>query len=52
MLPIPGFALELKFGREFGKVAQGGQRVLPKRTEELGYGFKYPEIDGALRNLR
>lgn len=51
VLPIPGVAVEVKFGREFGKVAQGGQRVLPKRTEELGYGFKYPEIDGALRNL-
>jgi hypothetical protein len=51
VLPIPGFAVEVKFGREFGKIAQGGQRVLPKRTEELGYGFKFPEIDGALRNL-
>jgi uncharacterized protein (TIGR01777 family) len=51
VLPIPGFAVEVKFGREFGKVAQGGQRVLPKRTEELGYAFKYPEIDAALRNL-
>lgn len=51
VLPIPGFAVELKFGREFGKVAQGGQRVLPRRTEELGYAFKFPEIDGALRNL-
>lgn len=51
VLPIPGLAVEVKFGREFGKVAQGGQRVLPKRTEELGYAFKFPEIDGALRNL-
>jgi hypothetical protein len=51
VLPIPGLAVEAKFGREFGKVAQGGQRVLPKRTEELGYGFKFPEIDGALRDL-
>jgi uncharacterized protein (TIGR01777 family) len=51
VLPIPGFAVEVKFGREFGKVAQGGQKVLPRRTEELGYAFKYPEIDGALRNL-
>jgi uncharacterized protein len=51
MLPIPGFAVEIKFGREFGKVAQGGQKVLPKRTEELGYAFKFPEIDAALRNL-
>jgi uncharacterized protein (TIGR01777 family) len=51
VLPIPGLAVEVKFGREFGKVAQGGQKVLPKRTEELGYAFKYPEIDAALRNL-
>ena len=51
VLPIPGFAVEVKFGREFGKIAQGGQRVLPKRTEELGYAFKYPTIDGALRDL-
>jgi uncharacterized protein len=51
VLPIPGIAVEVKFGREFGKIAQGGQRVLPKRTEELGYAFRYPEIDGALRNL-
>lgn len=51
VLPIPGLAVEVKFGREFGKVAQGGQRVLPRRTEQLGYGFKFPEIDGALRDL-
>jgi uncharacterized protein len=51
ILPIPGFAVEVKFGREFGKIAQGGQKVLPKRTEELGYAFKYPEIDAALRDL-
>jgi uncharacterized protein (TIGR01777 family) len=51
VLPIPGIAVEVKFGREFGKIAQGGQRVLPRRTEELGYAFKYPQIDGALRDL-
>lgn len=51
VLPIPGIAVEVKFGREFGKVAQGGQRVLPKRTEELGYAFRFPMIDGALRDL-
>ncbi|HVW47285.1 MAG TPA: TIGR01777 family oxidoreductase [Solirubrobacterales bacterium] len=51
VLPIPGIAVELKFGREFGKVAQGGQRVLPRRTEELGYAFRFPQIDGALRDL-
>lgn len=51
VLPIPGFATELKFGREFGKVAAGGQKAVPKRTEELGYAFKFPEIDGTFRDL-
>ncbi len=51
VLPIPGFAVEVKFGKEFGKIAQGGQKVLPRRTEELGYAFKWPEIDAALRDL-
>ncbi len=51
VLPLPGFVLDLKFGREFGEVLRGGQRVMPKRTEELGYRFEYPELDGALQSL-
>lgn len=49
--PVPGFVLDLKFGREFGRVLRGGQRVIPKRTLELGYEFKQPDLDGALRSL-
>ena len=51
VLPIPGFVLDLKFGSEFGAVLRGGQRVLPKRTRELGYEFKHPELDEALQDL-
>ncbi|HVO56050.1 MAG TPA: TIGR01777 family oxidoreductase [Solirubrobacterales bacterium] len=51
VLPLPGFILDLKFGKEFGGVLRGGQRVLPRRTEELGYRFQFPGLDGALRNL-
>jgi uncharacterized protein (TIGR01777 family) len=51
VLPIPGFVLDLKFGPEFGKIARGGQRVAPKRTQELGYEFKHPELEAALRDL-
>lgn len=49
--PVPGLVLDLKFGKEFGHVLRGGQRVLPKRTEELGYEFKHPDLDEALRDL-
>jgi uncharacterized protein len=51
VMPVPGLVLDLKFGKEFGRVLRGGQRVLPKRTQELGYRFSYPEIDAALRDL-
>jgi uncharacterized protein len=50
-VPVPGFVLDLKFGSEFGRVLRGGQRVMPRRALDLGYEFRYPEIDGALRNL-
>jgi len=49
--PIPGLVLDLKFGKEFGKVLRGGQRVVPKRALELGYEFKHPRVDEALENL-
>ncbi len=49
--PVPGFVLDAKFGKEFGQVLRGGQRVIPKRTQELGYSFKHPDLDAALRDL-
>ncbi len=51
VMPVPGFVLDLKFGGELGKVLRGGQRVVPKRALELGYEFKHPNLDEALRDL-
>lgn len=51
VMPVPGLVLDLKFGREFGQVLRGGQRVIPKRTQELGYEFKYPQLDEALQDV-
>lgn len=28
-----------------------GQRVLPKRAEELQFGFKFSDVDSAVRNI-
>jgi uncharacterized protein len=50
-VPVPGFALDLKFGSEFGKVLRGGQRVMPRRALDLGYEFRFTDIDSALQNL-
>jgi len=51
VMPVPGLVLDLKFGREFGRVLRGGQRVMPRRTQDLGYEFQHPELDEALRDL-
>jgi uncharacterized protein len=50
-MPVPGFVLDLKFGNEFGRVLRGGQRVMPRRALDLGYEFRYPQIDEALKSL-
>jgi uncharacterized protein len=50
-MPVPGLVLDLKFGKEFGQVLRGGARVIPKRTEELGYEFQHPDLDEALGDL-
>lgn len=50
-MPVPGFVLDLKFGSEFGRVLRGGQRVMPRRALDLGYEFRYADIDSALKSL-
>jgi NAD dependent epimerase/dehydratase family enzyme len=49
-LPVPGFALKLMLGELAGMVTQG-QRVVPQQAQKLGYPFKYPTSDEALRDL-
>ncbi len=51
VMPVPGVTLDLMYGREFGKVLRGGQRVLPRRALDLGYEFRHPELDEALSDL-
>lgn len=51
VVPVPGLALDLKFGKEFGQVLRGGQRVMPRRALDLGYEFQHVEINEAFRSL-
>ncbi|CAI5984910.1 unnamed protein product [Closterium sp. NIES-65] len=46
-LPVPNFAVQTLLG-EGAMVVLDGQRVLPKRTESLGFRFKYRNIQNAL----
>jgi len=50
-MPVPGFVLDLKYGGEFGHVLRGGQRVMPRRALDLGYEFRFTDINAALTNL-
>ncbi|CAI7800300.1 unnamed protein product [Closterium sp. NIES-53] len=46
-LPVPNFAVQTLLG-EGAMVVLDGQRVLPKRTESLGFRYKYRNIQNAL----
>jgi uncharacterized protein (TIGR01777 family) len=48
LLPVPGAALRLVYG-EMAEIVTGGARVLPAKALVLGYQFRYPKLDGALR---
>jgi uncharacterized protein (TIGR01777 family) len=50
LFPVPKAALELLFGEAAGVIAEG-QRAVPKRALELGFSFKYPTLEGALRDV-
>lgn len=51
VVPVPGLAVDLMYGKEFGQVLRGGQRVIPRRAQDLGYEFKHPDLDEALADL-
>jgi uncharacterized protein (TIGR01777 family) len=47
--PVPGFAIELLYGG-MAKLVIEGQYARPRRTLDLGYEFRHPDLDGALRS--
>ncbi|HEU4735545.1 MAG TPA: TIGR01777 family oxidoreductase [Solirubrobacterales bacterium] len=51
VVPVPGLTVDLMYGKEFGQVLRGGQRVMPRRALDLGYQFRHPNLDEALGDL-
>jgi uncharacterized protein (TIGR01777 family) len=49
-LPVPGLALKVLLG-EGATVVLDGQKVLPTRTQELGFEFKYEKVEEALEAI-
>jgi uncharacterized protein len=48
--PVPAFMIKALFG-EMATVVLEGQRAVPKRLLDLGFKFRYPEIEPALREI-
>jgi uncharacterized protein (TIGR01777 family) len=48
--PVPSFALRLVLG-EMAIIVLEGQRAVPKRLQEGGYKFRFPEAGAAFRDL-
>jgi uncharacterized protein (TIGR01777 family) len=49
LLPVPGLALRLLYG-EMAEIVTSGARVVPARPLMLGYEFRHPELEEALRS--
>jgi uncharacterized protein (TIGR01777 family) len=49
LAPVPGFAVKALYG-DMAEMVTQGQRAVPRRPLELGYRFRHPELDEALRS--
>lgn len=48
-LPVPGLALQVLYG-EMAEIVTSGARVVPAKPLMLGYEFRHPELEEALRS--
>ncbi len=49
ILPVPGLALRALYG-DMAEMVTQGQRAVPARALALGYSFRHPDLDEALRS--
>jgi uncharacterized protein len=47
--PVPGLAVRALYG-QMAEIVITGQRAVPGRLQELGYRFRWPELEPALRD--
>ena len=50
VVPVPALALKMLYG-SMAEIVTTGQRAVPERLEELGFTFRYRELEPALRNV-
>jgi len=49
VLPVPALGLRALYG-EMAEIVTGGARVVPAKALVLGYEFRHPELEEALRS--
>jgi hypothetical protein len=50
IVPVPGFAMRLMLGEMAGLILTG-QRAIPARLAEMGFAFKFADLEQALRDV-
>lgn len=50
IFPAPAFAMRLALGEMADELLLTGQHVLPRKLQESGFEFGYPELEGALQH--
>jgi uncharacterized protein len=48
--PVPAFAIRALYG-DMAMIVTEGQRAIPRRTLQLGYAYRHPDLDEALRDV-
>jgi uncharacterized protein (TIGR01777 family) len=47
--PVPALALRVLYG-DMAEIVTSGRRAVPRRALQLGYAFRHPDLDEALRS--
>lgn len=51
IFPMPEFVLNLLFAKERAVLLTTGAKIVPKRTQELGFKYEFPEIKLACKEV-
>ncbi|MEQ2191026.1 hypothetical protein XENOCAPTIV_018785 [Xenoophorus captivus] len=51
IFPVPEFIMSVLLGSERAVILTQGQKVIPTKTLESGYQFKYPDLTSALKQI-
>ena len=50
-IPVPGFAMKLGLGEMAELLVLQGERVVPDHLKQMGFEFRYPTLQGVLREI-